>query len=86
MKRKDELVAEMGGCCARCGYDEFPEGLVFHHVEERGIGKAASPRSRKEIDRCVLLCANCHNALHAGKWHGEFEKAEGLGWVLIEST
>ena len=59
--------------CRGCGQDH-PACLVFHHHEpstkeislanalSRGWGKN---RIRAEIDKCVVLCANCHKKLHA---------------------
>lgn len=69
--------------CARCGYHEFPSALCFHHVDpstkERGVSaliarhaQYPSPtklqRILEEVAKCIILCANCHNALHAGQW------------------
>jgi len=71
-KLKKELVAYKGGKCEKCGYDECIAALEFHHInpdkKEFGIGAAGVTRSldalKKEADKCVLLCCNCHRKLH----------------------
>lgn len=58
--------------CLVCGEsDHF--SLDFHHVGEKtaGIGYGKNmPKSSLllEISKCVVLCANCHRKLHAGRW------------------
>jgi len=65
-------VAYKGGKCERCGYDRVVEVLEFHHrdpsqkdfgISERGYTRSWE-RVRSELDKCVLLCANCHRELH----------------------
>lgn len=71
---KLRLVREAGGCCALCGYDEFPGALHFHHVDPRaksfGLAMRGLTRSieklREEAAKCVLLCANCHAKVEWG--------------------
>ena len=55
--------------CKRCGFNECSEALDFHHrnPEEKlfniGTGCLASiswQRIQNEIDKCDVLCANCH--------------------------
>ena len=66
-------VAYMGGRCSRCGYDDCLEALEFHHrdASQKDFGISAKGHSRSwarvraELDKCVLVCANCHRALHA---------------------
>lgn len=86
---KRAWVQKMGGRCARCGYDEFSAGLVFHHVGDkddrwrlRFLGRP-STEVRAELDQCVLLCACCHNALHTGECRVEFGKCDGLGYTVV---
>ena len=74
-KKLKQLAAEYkgGGCCV-CGYNRCLEALDFHHIDpnEKEFGIAASgiivswERVKKEIEKCVLLCANCHREFHAG--------------------
>ena len=73
-KVKETLVKEAGGKCARCGFDEHPAGLQFHHldpaskefaVSRKGV-TIAIDRSRAEAQKCVLLCATCHALVEAG--------------------
>jgi hypothetical protein len=68
------LVAEAGGRCSRCGFDEHPSALHFHHVDPEkkefavsGAGVTRSlERARAEAQKCVLLCSNCHALVEAG--------------------
>lgn len=76
-KRRKELkrkaVAYKGGACERCGYASCEAALSFHHLEPEhkdfAISADGSTRSwdriRNEIDKCALLCANCHAEIHA---------------------
>jgi 5-methylcytosine-specific restriction endonuclease McrA len=74
-KRLREMAREYkGGKCALCGYDKSPRALVFHHIDpsqkDFGLSSRGLTRSwdaiKKEIDKCVLLCANCHAEVHDG--------------------
>ncbi|PSQ19047.1 HNH endonuclease [Halobacteriales archaeon QS_8_69_26] len=58
--------------CARCGEGD-PACLEFHHREESEKEFSVSRRAnrghsveniRAEIDRCEVLCANCHRKEH----------------------
>ena len=77
-KRRKEVrrkaLAYKGGRCRMCGYDRCVEALEFHHLDSSrkdfGISGQGYTRSwrriREELDKCVLLCANCHREVHAG--------------------
>jgi len=87
---KAKYVEFTGGVCQRCGYGEFSSGMGFHHINPRE--KDCDPSSviragkladiKKELDKCILLCRNCHQALHAGDWIPMFVKRDGLGWTI----
>jgi len=73
-KHKKTIVKEFGGRCICCGYDKFVGALQFHHLNpnekefalaHNGICKSIS-RMRKEAEKCVLVCANCHAEIEAG--------------------
>ena len=73
LARKLELVKSAGGHCSICGYHANLAALVFHHTDSNAKDFKLDMRSlsnRKlepvleEIDKCILVCANCHAALH----------------------
>jgi hypothetical protein len=72
IERKRKAVEYLGGACIRCGYNKSLVALTFHHRDrkekENTIG-ALRERSwkklKEELDKCDLLCFNCHMELHA---------------------
>ena len=73
-KTKELLVEYKGGKCEICGYDRCIGALEFHHInpeeKEFGIGQKGYTRSieknKEEVDKCILVCANCHREIHEG--------------------
>ncbi len=69
-KRKLKAIEFFGGKCTRCGYDRCPHALEFHHVEEKtqrpnyAIMSWSWERAKAELEKCILVCANCHRELH----------------------
>lgn len=70
-KRKQDLVYVMGGKCILCGYDKCQQALEFHHIEtiEKEYTLSSGncrdwEQDIKEIQKCALLCSNCHKEVH----------------------
>ncbi|MDO8564827.1 MAG: HNH endonuclease signature motif containing protein, partial [bacterium] len=67
-------IAYKGGKCMICGYCKCDGALELHHVDPKqksfSVGAKGYTRSwekvKEEIDKCVLLCANCHREVSAG--------------------
>lgn len=66
-------VEYMGGKCQNpeCGYDKYIGALEFHHLfgdKDFGISHKGYTRSwervKTELDKCIMLCANCHREVH----------------------
>lgn len=71
-KLKDMAIEYKGGKCEKCGYNKCNGALEFHHLnpEEKDFSISTSgttksfERIKKEIDKCILVCANCHREIH----------------------
>lgn len=67
-------VAYLGSCCKLCGYNKCIAALDFHHTDpsekDFSISDNFKHRSfeviRPELDKCILVCSNCHRELHWG--------------------
>jgi len=76
-RRRDiklRAIEYKGGKCQVCGYDRYPGALQFHHLDpnekdfhmsQRGHSRSWE-RVKTELDKCVMVCANCHAEIHAG--------------------
>ena len=74
-KKLREMAREYkGGKCEICGYRKCGRALSFHHINPKkkdfGLSSRGLTRSwdriQKEIDKCILICANCHMEVHEG--------------------
>lgn len=71
-RMKVKMVEYKGGKCQICGYDKCIEALDFHHInpKEKDFSISGGTRSfetlKPELDKCILVCANCHREIHAG--------------------
>lgn len=71
---KKKCVEYKGGQCVTCGYDKCIGALEFHHLDP--ISKdftiahlrsySFSKKVTTELDKCILVCANCHREIHSG--------------------
>ncbi len=85
---KEMAVAYKGGQCEACGYNCCVDAFDFHHRDSSqkdfGISEKGYTRSWKrvmgELDKCQLLCANCHRELHSklAALKGNLEMTSGL--------
>ena len=69
--QKLRAISHKGGSCTRCGYDASPSALEFHHTTPSEkeyawdeMRKMSWHRVLEELDKCVLVCANCHREIH----------------------
>ena len=61
-----------GGKCQKCGYDKYIGALELHHLNPNEKEFNLSDRNikldwetiKKELDKCILVCANCHREIH----------------------
>lgn len=84
LNRKLAAIQTKGGCCEICGYNRNIAALVFHHIKDKNFGldiRAFSNRRQevlnRELDKCQLLCQNCHAEIH---------NPDLMGMVGIEPT
>ena len=73
---KQRLVDLKGGKCVRCGYGGHQAAFDLHHRDPSKKGfsfskikltsfKKNKDKIMEELDKCDLLCKNCHAIEHA---------------------
>ena len=81
-KAKQFCFDYLGGKCQRCGVDNLPLCCYhFHHINRSEkdfiIGNSFNVKNykhmekiKKELNKCMLLCANCHAIIH---WENSYK-------------
>jgi hypothetical protein len=73
-KLKKECVDYKGGKCQICGYNKYLGALEFHHrnpkekdfsISNRYKNAKINERIKRELDKCDLVCSNCHREIHS---------------------
>ena len=72
-EKKRKAVEYLGGKCMKCGGEFPPYVYDFHHRDpsekDTSIGTLCSRtwlKVLKELQKCDLLCSNCHRIEHYG--------------------
>jgi DNA-directed RNA polymerase subunit RPC12/RpoP len=73
LRTKIAAIEYLGGKCLRCGYNKHPAAMEFHHRENKDfmISNVANRKweiVKKELDKCDLLCSNCHRIEHSDRF------------------
>ena len=66
---RQRAIEYKGGKCEHCGYDKYIGALEFHHKDPTqkdplGLRKFSFEKLKEEVDKCILLCSNCHREEH----------------------
>lgn len=71
-RNRQKFIDYAGGKCSRCGYNTCINSLDFHHLDpstksfslcHRNMSKGLES-IKAEVDKCILVCANCHREIH----------------------
>lgn len=74
-EKREYAVQKLGGKCAnpKCGFDQYICSLDIHHLDPSKKDKNfdnlrgwSIERIDNEIKDCIVLCKNCHAAVHNG--------------------
>lgn len=85
LELKFKAVQYKGGKCEQCGYIGCIAAFDFHHLDPslKSFAVSTNPHTRswervkEEVDKCLLLCANCHRTV-------EFKKTSHLKLFITE--
>jgi len=72
---KQKYVDLKGGKCSICGYNKSIKALDFHHldpnIKEFEVSRLRGVTNKlihQELEKCVLVCANCHREIHGSEY------------------
>ena len=68
--------------CEICGYNKCKAAIDFHHIEKSkkdfeisNMRNYSEARLFAELEKCMIVCANCHREIHYG---GDTESTDAL--------
>ena len=72
LKKKQQWLAEQKSQpCTDCGNTYDPICMDYHHIQPKTYSVSflvnsdfSQKRIQEEVDKCVLLCSNCHRLRH----------------------
>ena len=70
-RKKIHAITYFGGKCCICSYDKCIDALEFHHLKDKKekpsyiVMRWSWERAKKELEKCILVCSNCHREIHA---------------------
>jgi len=80
-RAKAAAIEYLGSKCKKCGWQGNQAAIQFHHKDSKEkdfiIGNVANKSwdsIKKEMEKCILLCANCHAIEHSTKIGEKFIK------------
>lgn len=78
-RTKATAIKYLGEKCINCGWEGNQAAFQFHHTNPKKkdftIGNVANKKwefIKNELEKCILLCANCHAIKHSTKSDGRF--------------
>jgi hypothetical protein len=90
--KKTLLIYAQKSKCDECGWNGSPNGLHFHHRDPTtkefsissiqirlNINKRIPHYIKDEVDKCDLLCVNCHRRKHI-----DFEKIHEFRYEILK--
>jgi len=85
LKVRIKAILYLGGKCIRCGHTGNAATFEFHHRDpskkDFGISTGNTnswEKVKKEVDKCDLLCSNCHREIHYTSQELELQVREEL--------
>ena len=72
-QQKEKMYCIKGNKCSICGYDKCKDALDLHHMNKDDKkfsissfwGHKSWDELEKELEKCILICSNCHRELHS---------------------
>ena len=93
--KKLRIIRDMGGVCTCCGLDGMKKPWIIdiHHTDP---SKKEIPPNKmydypykviqKELETCVLLCANCHRDFHNKKYEERYARYKDVLEELVNNA
>lgn len=81
-RKKLFAVNFFGGKCQICGYNKCLDALEFHHVDKDNKNEEPTyiithwswERAKIELEKCILVCSNCHREIHSNEINFDLQK------------
>jgi len=90
---KKHLIQYKGDKCEKCGYNKpYLSSYDFHHLDpadkDFNISRMSNSRDlaalEREVEKCILVCRNCHAELHEDEYRHEIDESlkEYNRWLI----